>query len=202
MILVICALFSHDVAPQFSDDVLYNDVIPVVYYSEQLCVGYKSGTDTYFLAASWQILSWVTPITQKWRSLMEFLCFKIHLFFLTALLIHFGLVAPYGVKDLGHHCRHHDIHRSLSETSKNSRGLMKTIIVAVLLGLTKIVWSPFMGNLMLKKNVRSCNSFGGPVKVSTCLPVLWFSEGPKLFAMLVQEWLVTYSYCAPNNYQN
>ena len=52
-----------------------------------------------------------------------------------------------------------------SLTGENSRGLMKTFIVLVLLSIKKNpVGSPSMGILMLKK-IRSCKNFGGPIKL-------------------------------------
>ena len=61
-----------------------------------------------------------------------------------------------------------------SSTGENSWRLMKTLIVLVLLSGRKIaVGSPYTGILMLKK-IRSCKSFGGPVKLGfyMWLPVL------------------------------
>ena len=70
-------------------------------------------------------------------------------------------------------------------TGKNSGGPVKTLIVVVLLSCKKNpAGSPSMGSLKFKK-IRSCKSFGGPVKLgfSTWLPVLRSSKDPKVFPL-------------------
>ena len=73
-----------------------------------------------------------------------------------------------------------------SSTGENSGGPMKTIVVPVLLsGKKNSVGSPSIGPLMLKKKMRSCESFGGPVKLGFSMwsSVLRSVKGPKVFPM-------------------
>ena len=84
--------------------------------------------------------------------------------------------------------RHADIAKSTgprSSTHKNSRGLMKNLIVVVwLFGEKFFGGSPSVMGSYVWKNML-CRTFGGPVKseFSTCLPVIWSGKGPNVFMM-------------------
>ena len=88
-------------------------------------------------------------------------------------------------------CKTADIGKSTgpwSSTSENSGGPMKTLIVPVLLSGKKFLkGAPLWGLLCWKNYIRSCKSFGGPVKLGFSmwlpLPVLWSGKGPKVFPM-------------------
>ena len=73
-----------------------------------------------------------------------------------------------------------------SLTGENSGGPMKTIVVPVLLSGKKKnpVGGPSMGTLMLKE-MSSCKSFGGPVKLGFSMwsPALQSGKDPKVFPM-------------------
>ena len=75
----------------------------------------------------------------------------------------------------------------LSLTGENSGGPMKTIVVPVLQsGKKNPVGNPSLyGDSNVEKKMRSCKSFGGPVKLGFSMwsPVLRSCKGPKVFPM-------------------
>ena len=76
-----------------------------------------------------------------------------------------------------------------SSTSENSGGPKKTLIAPVLLSGKKFLQgAPLWGLLCWKNYIRSCKSFGGPVKLgfSMWLPVLRSGKGRKVFPMSVK----------------
>ena len=86
-----------------------------------------------------------------------------------------------------HLCGPTDIRKSTgprSSTGENSGGPMKAFVVLVLLSGKTFLKGALNGDSYVKKNyIRSCKSFGGPVKLgfSIRLPFLRSGKGPKVF---------------------
>ena len=91
-----------------------------------------------------------------------------------------------------------DIKKSTGPRSVKSGGPMKTHIVPVLLSGKKFLYGALYGDSYVKKNyIRSCKSFGGPVKLgfSMWLPVLRSGKGPKFSWSLYDPKNISFLYC-------